>query len=88
MFCFLFGEIKLLNNIIIAKLKKQKKMRNSVERTKSLFGLWAILGIALGLSFGIAVNNALVGVVLGLVACMWMGLVTDRTAKGISKLVK
>ena len=59
-----------------------------MKKSKSVLVMWALVGLALGLSFGILLQSVAVGLPLGLVASFLTAVVVDRTYNGISRLVK
>lgn len=59
-----------------------------MKKSKSVLVMWALVGLALGLSFGILLQSIAVGLPLGLVTSFLTAVVVDRTYNGISRLVK
>ncbi len=59
-----------------------------MKKSKSVLGMWALVGVALGFSFGMLLNSFAVGLPLGLVVSFLTAVVVDRTYNGISRLVK
>ena len=56
-------------------------MNNNSTSTKTLFGLWSILGIGAGLSLGLAINSFTVGIAIGLCLSFLLGTISERVAQ-------
>ncbi|MBK7869818.1 MAG: hypothetical protein IPJ74_03570 [Saprospiraceae bacterium] len=59
-----------------------------MKKSKSVLVMWAMAGVALGLSFGVLLHSIAVGLPLGLIVSFLTAVVVDRTYNGISRLVK
>ena len=55
-------------------------MNSNTNSTKTLFGLWSVLGIAAGVSLGIAINSMTVGIAIGLCFSFLLGTISERVA--------
>lgn len=56
-------------------------MNNNIKSNKMLFGLWSVLGITTGLSFGMAINSFTVGIAMGLCLSFLLGTISERVAR-------
>lgn len=61
-------------------------MMNLLANPKSLFGMWMIMGLVLGLYFGFIIQSMTIGLPIGLCLSFLMGKVSHRVTKGILRL--
>lgn len=59
-----------------------------MEKSKSMLGMWASMGLALGISYGFLLNSFTVGVPMGLATSFLAAIVVDRVGSHLSKLLK
>lgn len=63
-------------------------MTSEMEKSKSMLGMWASMGLALGISYGFLLNSFTVGVPMGLATSFLAAIVVDRVGSHLSKLLK
>ncbi|MBX2872678.1 MAG: hypothetical protein KTR30_11275 [Saprospiraceae bacterium] len=58
-------------------------MMNFLANPKSLFGMWMILGLVLGLYFGFIINSMTIGLPIGLCLSFLFGKVSYRVSRSM-----
>jgi len=59
-----------------------------MKKSKSMLGFWVLVGLALGVSFGMLFGSFVVGLPMGFYASFLVAIIVDRSYRGISRFAK
>ena len=59
-----------------------------MKKSKSVLGFWVLVGLALGVSFGMLFGSFTIGLPMGFYASFLVAIIVDRSYRGLSRLTK